>query len=331
MLIVQKFGGSSLADNERLRHVAELCLRRRRRDEELVVVVSAMGDTTDRLSRSARELTPAPTGRELDALVTTGEQQSAALLVMAMGELGLPAVSLTGWQAGILTDGRYGEGEIRLVAPGRIREELSRGRIPVVTGFQGVCARGDITSLGRGGSDTTAVALAAALEADACEIYTDVDGVYTADPRRLKTARRLPAVDTRDMLALARAGAKVLHPKSVELAMANNVPLRLLSSFEEGEGTALRRLSEKARPRFVGITGAEDRLTLAGRGADAGALSEAVLTLARAGIEVDDAALDENALTLRLEPEALERAMSLLHEHFILSQYAEEESLQQMP
>ena len=324
MLIVQKFGGSSLADAERLRHVAELCLSRRRREEELVVVVSAMGDATDRLSRSARELSPAPPRRELDALVTTGEQQAAALLVMAMEEVGLEAVSLTGWQAGILTDGRYGEGEIRLVAPGRIREELSRGRIPVVTGFQGVCARGDITSLGRGGSDTTAVALAAALEADACEIYTDVDGIYTADPRRLKEARKLAEVDTRDMLALAKAGAKVLHPKSVELALANNVPLTLLSSFEAGEGSVLRRLPEKVRPRFAGVTGGEGRLTLAGKGADAGALSEAVLLLARAGIQVTDGDLTENALSLSLAPEALEQAMALVHEHFVLAQYREE-------
>ena len=323
MLIVQKFGGSSLADGERLRHVAELCLSGRAREAELVLVVSAMGDATDRLSRSAREVSPAPPKRELDALVTTGEQQAAALLVMAMQELGLDAVSLTGWQAGILTDGAYGAGEIRLVAPGRIREELSRGRIPVVTGFQGICARGDVTSLGRGGSDTTAVALAAALEADACEIYTDVDGIYTADPRRLPEARKLDTVDFRDMLALAKAGAKVLHPKSVELAMANHVPLRLLSSFEAGEGSALCLLPERARPRFAGVTGGDGRLTLAGRGADAGALSEAVLLLAREEIRVLEGSLTENALTLAAAPEDLDRALALVHGHFVLAQYPE--------
>ena len=324
MLIVQKFGGSSLVDGERLRHVAELCLAARRREAELVLVVSAMGDATDRLSRSAREMSPAPPKRELDALVTTGEQQAAALLVMAMEELGLRAVSLTGWQAGILTDGTYGAGEIRLVAPGRIREELSRGRIPVVTGFQGICARGDVTSLGRGGSDTTAVALAAALEADACEIYTDVDGVYTADPRRLPEARKLNTVDFRDMLALAKAGAKVLHPKSVELAMANRVPLRLLSSFTEGEGSALCLLPERARPRFAGLTFSDGCLTLAGKGADAGALSEAVLLLAREGIRVEEGALAENALTLSVEPEEQARAAALVHEHFVLAQFGED-------
>ena len=323
MLIVQKFGGSSLKDFERLRRVAERCLDRRRREEELVVVVSAMGDTTDSLSRRAQEVSAAPPKRELDALVTTGEQQAAALLVMAMQELGLEAVSLTGWQAGVLTDGQYGAGEIRLVAPGRIRAELSRGRVPVVTGFQGICARGDVTSLGRGGSDTTAVALAAALEADICEIYTDVDGVYTADPRRVKEARRLETVDYRDMLALAKAGAQVLHPKSVELAMANQVPLRLLSSFAEGPGTSLRLLPEGQRPQFAGITAREGRVTLAGKGCGAGALSAAVLELARAGVTVLDGGLEENALFVTVAPEEREKAITLLHDRLVLPQAPE--------
>ena len=324
MLIVQKFGGSSLADAARLRHVAALCLGRRRA-AELVVVVSAMGDTTDGLSERAHELLPDPPMRELDALVTTGEQQAAALLVMAMRELGLEAVSLTGWQAGILTDRNYGSSEIRFIAPDRIRAELSRGRIPVITGFQGVCAAGDITSLGRGGSDTTAVALAAALEAELCEIYTDVDGVYTADPRLIPEARRLDAVDSRDMLALARAGAQVLHPRSVELAMANHVPLRLLSSFDEGPGSVVRRLSDEARPRFAGITGRpeEGRLTLAGAGADAAALADGTLLLAGAGIRTESGALSENAVRLTLDPARALEAMKLLHRELILRQYAE--------
>ena len=320
MLIVQKFGGSSLADLGRLRHVARMCLERRRGGEELVVVVSAMGGETDLLTDRAHAFAARPAARELDALVTTGEQQAAALLVLAMEELGLEAVSLTGWQAGILTDCRYGDAEIRLIAPGRVREELSRGRVPVVTGFQGVCRRGDVTSLGRGGSDTTAVALAAALEAECCEIYTDVDGVYTADPRLLPEARPQERIDFRDMLALARAGAQVLHPRSVELAMANNVDLRLLSSFEEGAGSRICRLPEDRRPRFVGITG--DRkageLTLAGRGADAAALSEAALLLAAEGIEVLEGVLGENRITLKLRPEQAETALRLLHEKLVL-------------
>ena len=324
MLIVQKFGGSSLAGGDRLRHVAELCLARRQSERELVVVVSAMGDTTERLSDRARELSGRPSPRELDALMTTGEQQAAALLVMAMEELGLPAVSLTGWQAGILTDRSYGAGEIRLVAPGRIREELSRGRVPVVTGFQGICAQGDVTSLGRGGSDTTAVALAAALEAESCEIYTDVDGVYSADPRLIPEAKKLGRIDGRDMLALARAGAKVLHPRAVELALANELPLRLLSSFAEGGGSEICRLGEAARPRFAGVTGGAGggRLTLAGKGADAAALSEAVLLLGREGFEVRVGELGENALTLCLAPEKLPEALRLIHREMVLPQLA---------
>ena len=320
MLIVQKFGGSSLADLGRLRHVARMCLERRRGAEELVVVVSAMGGETDVLTDRAHAFAASPAPRELDALVTTGEQQAAALLVLAMEELGLEAVSLTGWQAGILTDCRYGEAEIRLIAPGRLREELSRGRVPVVTGFQGVCRRGDVTSLGRGGSDTTAVALAAALEAECCEIYSDVDGVYTADPRHLPEARRLERVDFRDMLALARAGAQVLHPRSVELAMANNVDLRLLSSFEEGAGSRICRLPEDRRPRFAGIAGDRKagRLTLAGKGADAAALSEAALLLAAEGIALEEGGLDDKGVTLSVSPEKAEAALALLHRAMVL-------------
>jgi aspartate kinase len=320
MLIVQKFGGSSLRDPERLRHVAEL-VRKAHETAELVVVVSAMGGTTDSLTGRAREMNEKPSPRELDALVTTGEQQAAALLVMTMERLGLPAVSLTGWQAGILTDTHYGDGEIRVIEPGRIRRELSRGRVPVVTGFQGVCAAGDVTSLGRGGSDTTAVALAAALEADACDIYTDVKGIYTADPRVIPEARLLPEIDTRDMLALSRAGSKVLHAKSVELALANDVPLRLLSSFEEGPGSTVKLLPETKRPALAGLTGRADtgRITLAGKGADAAALSEAVLLLSKAGVAVLGGALGENAMTLTVKKEDHPAAMQLLHRGMILN------------
>ena len=320
MLIVQKFGGSSLSDPERLRHVARLCLKAREK-AELVVVVSAMGGTTDSLTGRAREMNEKPSPRELDALVTTGEQQAAALLVMTMEQLGLPAVSLTGWQAGILTDKHFGDGEIRVIEPRRIRRELSLGFVPVVTGFQGVCASGDITSLGRGGSDTTAAALAAALEADACDIYTDVKGIYTADPRVIPEARLLPAIDTRDMLALSRAGSKVLHAKSVELALADNVPLRLLSSFEEGPGSVVKLLPEAQRPRLAGLTGRAEtgKITLAGRGADAAALSEAVLLLSRANVEVRDGALGENAMTVTVKKEDHPRAMQILHGEMILA------------
>ena len=320
MLIVQKFGGSSLADSQRLRHVARLCLERRQMEQELVVVVSAMGDTTDILNNRAREMSGRPPLREMDALMTTGEQQCAALLVMSMEELGLKAVSLTGWQAGILTDCSYGNSDIKLIAPGRIEEELSLGRIPVVTGFQGVCPKGDITTLGRGGSDTTAVALASALEAEACEICSDVEGIYTADPRLIPEARKLDAIDFRDMLALAKAGSQVLHPKSVELAMANNVELELLSSFSGKRGTRLRLLRDSERPEFSGITGRAEsgRISLGGKGADAAALSKAVILLAEQGISVLSGEISENCLSIVTEKNAFLPAIKLLHREMLL-------------
>ena len=264
-----------------------------------------------------------PPLREMDALMTTGEQQCAALLVMTMEEMGLKAVSLTGWQAGILTDCNYGDGDIKLIAPGRIEEELSRGRVPVVTGFQGICGRGDVTTLGRGGSDTTAVALAAALEADRCEIFTDVDGIYTADPRLLKDARLLQAIDFRDMLALSKAGSRVLHSKSVELAMANKVELILLSSFNEGDGTRVTMLRDAERPGFAGITGRRETgiISIGGKKADAGALSQAVMLLAEEGIKVLDGNIAENCFSLSTAPEDFMAAMEHLHREMVLAQY----------
>ena len=320
MLIVQKFGGSSLADGERLRHVARLCLRRRQLEQELVVVVSAMGDTTDILNNRAMEQSQRPPLREMDALMTTGEQQCAALLVMALEELGLKAVSLTGWQAGILTDRSHGNADIKIIAPGRIKEELSLGKIPVVTGFQGICGKGDLTTLGRGGSDTTAVALAAALEAEGCEIYTDVDGIYTADPRLINDAKLLEAIDFRDMLALSKAGSKVLHEKSVELAMANNVELRLLSSFKDVPGTRVCHLKDSQRPDYAGISGRAEkgRISIGGKKADAAAMSQAVMLLAEKGIKSLGGSIADNCISLEVEKENFMEAMELLHREMVL-------------
>lgn len=320
MLIVQKFGGSSIADGDRLRRAAGICMRQRQNGNEVVVVVSAMGDTTDLLADRARVLGGEPSPREMDALITTGEQQSAALFVMTMESLGIPALSLAGWQAGIYTDCRYGDSDIRLIAPVRIREALSRGRVPVVTGFQGVCAAGDITSLGRGGSDTTAVALAAVLESDCCEIYTDVDGIYTADPRLIPDAVKLGAIDYRDMLALAEAGSQVLHAKSVELAMANSVVIHLLSSFTDVPGSQVRALRDGSRPDFAGITRsrASGEISLAGKAADAAALSRAVLLLAAEGIEVLSGSAGSGRISVLVEEAERPRAMQLLHREMIL-------------
>lgn len=323
MLLIQKFGGSSLADGERLRRAAEIALAARYEGHRLVVVVSAAGDDTDELIDLAHAIDPAPPLREMDALLSTGEQRSAALMAIQLNRLGALARSFAGWQAGIHTDERHGGARIRQIAPRRLEAALNAGLIAVTAGFQGVTAEGDLSTLGRGGSDTTAVALAAALEADGCEIYTDVNGIYTADPRRVASARLLPVIDTRDMLALSRAGSRVLHAKSVELALANAVPLRLLSSFEAGPGTEVKLLPESARPKLAGLTGKAEsgRVTLAGRGADAGALSDAVLKLAAAGIAVKDGALTENAFSVNVAPADHEAAMRVLHDEMVLTQY----------
>ena len=284
------------------------------------MVVSAMGEDTDELIDMARRISPRPSPRELDALATTGEQQSAALMAIMLESLGAKALSLTGWQAGLMTDHAHGGAEIALIAPSRILEALGREEIPVVAGYQGFCAAGDITSLGRGGSDTTAVALAAALEADRCEIYTDVSGIFTADPRLIPEARYMDSIDYRDMLALARAGSQVLHPRSVELAMANDVELRLLSSFDQGAGSSVHRLRDGQRPALAGVTRCPEqrRLSLVGREADAGALSRMVLLLAEAGIPVLSGQLTGDCASVVLEPGRLQDAMELIHRRMIL-------------
>jgi len=237
-LIVQKYGGSSVADAEGLKRVANRIVATKKAGHQVVVVVSAMGDTTDELIDLANQVTPMPTGRELDMLLTAGERISMALLAMAIGNLGHEAMSLTGSQAGVITDSTHGKARIIDVAPGRIREALEGGHIAIVAGFQGVSQdTNDVTTLGRGGSDTTAVALAAALDADVCEIYTDVDGVYSADPRVVPSARKLTTVTYEEMLELAASGAKVLHLRCVEYARRFNLPIHVRSSFSTLEGT----------------------------------------------------------------------------------------------
>ncbi len=237
MLIVLKFGGSSLADVQRLRRAARRAVEWAERGDQVVVVVSAQGNTTDHLAELAAQISGAPALRELDALLAVGEQASAALMAMTIHCLGWPAVSLTGWQAGIQTDQLHGNANVLELSGSRIRRELKMGKIVVVAGFQGVNGDGDITTLGRGGSDTTAVALAALLDAEQCLIYTDVDGVYDKDPRLFPDAMRYETIGYGDMLALARSGAQVLHDRSVELAMERDVPIRVLSSFRPGPGT----------------------------------------------------------------------------------------------
>jgi aspartate kinase len=244
-LIVQKYGGSSVADAASIKRVARRIVDTKKAGHDVVVVVSAMGDSTDELLDLAEQVSPLPPARELDMLLTAGERISMALLAMAISDLGAEARSYTGSQAGLITDSKHGAARIIDVTPGRIRQAITEGAIPIVAGFQGVAQdTKDITTLGRGGSDTTAVALAAALDAGVCEIYTDVDGVFTADPRVVPVARQVPLITYEEMLELAAVGAKVLHLRCVEYARRVNLPIHVRSSFSDREGTWV--LSEAA-------------------------------------------------------------------------------------
>lgn len=239
-LIVQKFGGSSVADKERLFNVAGIISDAYSSGDRVVVVVSAQGDTTDDLLAKAAEISDSPSKRELDMLLSTGEQISASLLAIALGTMRIPVVSLNAWQVGISSDSNYSNAKIKKIDTERLFRELDGGKVVIVTGFQGINKFDDVTTLGRGGSDTTAVALAAVLKADRCQIYTDVDGVYTADPRKVPSAKKLKEISYDEMLELASLGAQVLHNRSVEMAKKYHVELEVLSSFEKISGTVVR-------------------------------------------------------------------------------------------
>src|SRR5919202_954335 len=246
-IVVQKYGGSSVATAEHIKAVAERVKKTHESGLSLVVAVSAMGKTTDRLLALAAEVSREPSLREIDQLLATGEEQSVALLAMALHDRGVAATSLTGPQAGMKTTGRYGSGVISGIQPDRLRGLLDEGQVAIVAGFQGVNALGDIMTLGRGGSDTTAVALAAALGADRCEVFTDVDGVYTADPRIVAGARRIPVVLPSEMAEMAWRGAKVMHPRAVELGALYGVEIHVRCSFNEGLGTIIREEKDLER------------------------------------------------------------------------------------
>ena len=239
MLIVQKYGGTSVADSARIFAAAGRAASLAQQGHQVVVVVSAQGDTTDDLIRSAVAVNARSSSREMDAYMACGEQLSAGLMAMALGTLGYPAVSLTGWQAGIVTDGQHGNARILELRSDRIRQELNSGKIVVVAGFQGIGPNGDITTLGRGGSDTTAVALAAFLGAARCQIFTDVDGVYDRDPRRWPGAVKYARISYEDMLTLIQKGAQVLHDRCVELAKEHQIKIEVLSSFTGNKGTTV--------------------------------------------------------------------------------------------
>ncbi len=292
-IVVQKYGGSSVADAAGVKRVAQRIVGARRDGHDVVVVVSAMGDTTDELVDLAHEVSPLPSGRELDMLLTAGERISMALLAMAIGNLGQEARSFTGSQAGVITDSSHGKAKIIDVTPGRIERALEEGAIAIVAGFQGVSQDSkDITTLGRGGSDTTAVALAAALHADVCEIYTDVDGIFTADPRIVPTARRIDSISYEEMLEMAANGAKILHLRCVEYARRYGMPIHVRSSFSHRRGTWVDDRPERndmEQPIISGVAHdrSESKITVVGVPDRAGEAARIFLALADAQINID--------------------------------------------
>lgn len=289
-LVVQKYGGSSVATPELVRRVAERIVRARRKGHDLVVVVSAMGKTTDTLIRLAGEVSENPPPREMDMLLSSGERISMALLAMAIQDMGYDAISLTGPQAGIRTDTSHRKARILEVDTSRIRKELSEGKIVIVAGFQGLSTEGEVTTLGRGGSDRTAVALAYALEADQCEIYTDVEGVFTADPRIVPEARKIPVISSDEMLELASSGAKVMEARSVEFASKYGVEIHVRSSFNEEPGTIIKREDpsmEKVLVRGMALDTKEAKVTIRGVPDRPGIAAAIFSPLAEADINVD--------------------------------------------
>ena len=322
-LIVQKFGGTSVADADRIRNVARIITETYRRGHSLVVVLSAQGDTTDDLIAKAGEINPKASKREMDMLLSTGEQISCALCAMAIEAMGYPVVSLTGWQAGFKTNSAYGAARIKNVRTERILAELDKRKIVIVTGFQGINKYGDVTTLGRGGSDTSAVALAATLHADLCQIYTDVDGVFTADPRSVKGARKLDEITYDEMLELATLGAQVLHNRSVEMAKRYNVNLEVLSSFSGQPGTKVKEVAKTMEKPYVsGVAKDKNiaRLALVGLADEPGIAFKIFSLLAKNRINVDiilqsigrDSSKDISFIVARGDTE---RAKALLEEH----------------
>jgi aspartate kinase len=314
-IIVQKYGGTSVADPSRIRAVADRVVRTRDKGNQVVVVVSAMGQTTNALLELAAEVSTSPHPREMDMLLTAGERISMALLAMALNDRGVPAVSYTGSQAGILTDSAHGGARITKITGERVRQSISEGRVVIVAGFQGVDPSSkEITTLGRGGSDTTAVALAATLDAAACEILTDVTGVFTSDPRVVPDARLLSEVEYEQMLALAGTGAGVLMPHSVETARDHGVPVHVRSSFSDDDGTWVR--PGVAARDFLGITQrrAADHGVVAIVGSEANStVNEAMIALGNAGIVSAIIGSDEQSVSLQVPLEQIDDAVRFLH------------------
>ena len=321
MLIVQKFGGSSVANAERIRNAARIIAESFLYGNDVVVVLSAQGDTTDELLEKAAEINPSPSKRELDMLLATGEQQSIALMAMCLEGMGLPVVSLTGWQVGVRTDAAYGSARIRRVDTERLRRELDKKRIVLVAGFQGVNKFDDYTTLGRGGSDTTAVALAAVLHADRCQIFTDVEGIYTADPRKVPGARKLEEITYDEMLELASMGAQVLMNRSVQLAKRYGVELEVLSSLVRAPGTKVKEVTRNMEEMKITGIAKDDkvaRVTVKKVADRPGSAFKVLGAVAKAGINVDmiiqaagqDEANDISFVVAQADAEAARKAVA---------------------
>ena len=322
MLIVKKFGGSSVADRERIYNVSKRCIEDYRKGHDVVVVLSAMGDTTDDLIALAQSINPEPKKRELDMLMTTGEQVSVSLMAMAMHAMDVPAVSLNAFQVKMNSTSRYGNARFKSIDKKRILHELDSRKIVIVTGFQGVNKYEDITTLGRGGSDTTAVALAAVLNADLCEIYTDVDGVYTADPRVVKNARKLEAITYDEMLELATCGAKVLHNRSVEMAKKYGVELVVRSSLNRSEGTIIKEIVKMEKMLITGVAADKNtaRISVIGVEDKPGIAFRIFNTLAANNINVDIILQSVGRegtkdISFTVAEDELKRALEVLEEH----------------
>ena len=320
-IIVQKYGGTSVGDAEKMKNVARRLGARRDKGDDLVVVVSAMGKTTDQLIDLAYQMSDQPEDREMDVLVSTGETVSSSLMAMALRSLGYPAISLSGAQAGIGTESRYGRARILSVDPKRIHKELNEGKIVIVAGFQGICEEMDITTLGRGGSDTTAVALAVALQADTCEIYTDVDGIYTTDPRIEPKARKLKEINYEEMLELATYGARVMHNRAVELGKVYNMPILVASSTRDVPGTLIHGGAEmvEQRNKVSGIAFDSDvaKVTVRGVPDRPGIAATLFGPLSDAGISVDTIVQNASVekitdLTFTVSRKDLSKAMKLI-------------------
>lgn len=323
MLIVKKFGGTSVANKERIFHAAKRCIEDYKKGNDVVVVLSAMGKYTDELVSMAKDINKTPPKREMDMLYTIGEQMSVALMAMAMDELGVPAISLNAFQVPMLTNKVYGNARLKKIETERIIHELDARKIVIITGFQGVNKYDDYTTLGRGGSDTTAVALAAALHADACEIYTDVDGVYTADPRLVPTAKKLKAITYDEMLDLAALGAGVLHNRAVEMAKKYGVRLVVRSSLNESEGTVVKEVVKKMEGMIISGVALDrnaDRISVIGLNDVPGIAFKLFNTLAKNNINVDiiiqsvdnDGKID---ISFTVSHENLKEAVALLEDY----------------